>query len=279
MNVYISVDMEGIAGIAHLRQVVRGTDEFPSSRELMTKEANAAIEGAFDGGATSVVVNDSHGDMYNLVPEMLDRRAELILGSPKVPGSMMQGFDGDQDVALFVGYHAAAGTEAAVLDHTYAGRSLYDVRVNGESWTEAELNAALAATYGVPVGLVTGDDKICQLVEKRLSGVRTVAVKQGMGRGVARSLHPAAARAAIREAAAAAVRDAASLSPVAPEPPFTLEVDVANSGVADLCSLAPGTERVGPRTVAFTTDDYREAFRCLLAWTYLGSDESPRYQL
>lgn len=126
MNVYVSIDMEGIAGIAHLQQVMRGSDEFERSRKLMTEEANAAVAGAYDSGASGVVVNDSHGDMYNLLPEDLDARAELVLGSPKVPGSMMQGFGPEFGVALFIGYHAAAGTEAAVLDHTYAGRILYD---------------------------------------------------------------------------------------------------------------------------------------------------------
>ena len=137
MRAFISIDMEGIAGIAYLRQTMRGSDDYPAGRELMTREANAAIAGAFEGGAREVVVNDSHGDMYNLLPEALDPRAELILGTPKVPLSMMQGFSADFDVALFIGYHAAAGTEAAVLDHTYAGRTLYEVRLNGEPCTEA----------------------------------------------------------------------------------------------------------------------------------------------
>src|SRR6058998_1848681 len=162
MEVYISIDMEGVAGIAHLQQVMRGAGDFERSRRLMTEEANAAVAGAFEGGASGVVVNDSHGDMYNLLAEELDPRAELVLGSPKVPGSMMQGFGFEFGVALFLGYHAAAGTEAAVLDHTYAGRLLYEVRVNGAPVGEAEVNAALAGTYGVPVGLVAGDDKACE---------------------------------------------------------------------------------------------------------------------
>src|SRR5207244_7753166 len=116
--------------------------------------------GAFDGGAASVVVNDSHGDMYNLLPEKLDPRAELIIGSPK-PLSMMQGFGPDFGAALFVGYHAAAGTQAAVLDHTYSGRLIYEVRLNGEPDTEAELNAVLAGTYGVPVGVVSWGGTDC----------------------------------------------------------------------------------------------------------------------
>jgi D-amino peptidase len=277
VNVYVSVDMEGIAGIAHLQQVMRGSGDFERSRRLMTEEANAAVAGAFEGGASGVVVNDSHGDMYNLIAEDLDPRAELILGSPKVPGSMMQGFGPEFGLVLFVGYHARAGTEAAVLDHTYAGRVLYDVRVNGDSWTEAELNGALAGLDGVPAGLITGDDKACAQAAIRLTGIRTVVVKQGMGRDVARSLHPETARELIRKASSEVVAGAGSLEPFRPRPPFVLESDVANSGVADLCSLAPGVQRTGARTVRFETEDFREAFRCLLAWTYLGMSEAPRY--
>src|SRR5207247_3123875 len=122
-TVFVSVDMEGIAGIAHLRQVWRGSDDFPAARKLMTEEANAAVAGAFDGGATAVVVNDSHGDMENLLPEDMDPRAELILGSPKVL-SMLAGFGPELDVALSVESAAAAGTTAAVLQPRYSGRPL-----------------------------------------------------------------------------------------------------------------------------------------------------------
>jgi D-amino peptidase len=277
-NVYVSVDMEGVAGISALQQVMRGSDEFPSSRRLMTLEANAAIEGACQAGATGVVVNDSHGDMYNLLPEELDPRAELLTGTPK-PWSMMQGFGPDFAVALFIGYHAPAGTAAAVLDHTYSGRLLYEVRLNGEPVGEAELNAALAGTYGVPVGLVTGDDKACELAAKRLTGIRTVAVKKAFGRGVARNIHPAAARDAIRSASADAVRAAVGgqLEPFRPDAPFELEADLANTSAADLCAMAPACTRSGARTVRFESDDFRQIFRCLLTWTYLGASEAPRY--
>ena len=276
-RVYVSIDMEGVAGIAALPQVWRGSDDFAASRLLMTKEANAAVDGAFEGGATAVVVNDSHGDMFNLLPEEMDPRAELLIGSPKVPWSMMQGFGPGFAVALFIGYHARAGTLAAVLDHTYSGRLLYDVRVNGESVSEADLNAALAGTYGIPAGLVTGDDKACAQATERLPGIRTVVVKEAFGRGVARSLHPEAARQAIRAAAAEAVAGAAGLRTFVFEPPIVLEADTANTSSAELCALPPGVERAGPRTVRFRTDDFREAYRCLLAWTYLGASEAPRY--
>lgn len=277
MNVYVSIDMEGVAGLAHLQQVTRGSIDYPMARELMTGEANAAIVGAFDAGATSVLVNDSHGTMFNLLPERLDSRAELVVGSPKA-WSMMQGLGAGFDVCLFVAYHARAGTEAAVLDHTYSGRLLLDVRVNGEPWTEADLNAALAGTFGVPVGLVTGDDKCCAQAA-RIPGVRTVAVKQGYGRNAARSLHPSVARGRIREAAEAAVRaaDAGALGPWLPPGPYALEADVSTTGAADLCALAPGVMRTGPRTLRFDTPNFPELYRCLLAFTYLGASEAPRY--
>src|SRR5438093_9903836 len=185
MEVFISIDMEGVAGIAHIRQVMRGTDDYPLARELMTQEANAAVAGSFAGGATRVVVNDSHGDMTNLLPDRMDPRAELTIGSPKVPHSMMTGIGSNFGVALFLGYHAGAGTEAAVLDHTYAGRLFTEVPVNGEPWTEADLNGALAGLHGVPVGLVIGDDKCCQQAAKRLPAVRTLVVKPARGRHVA----------------------------------------------------------------------------------------------
>jgi D-amino peptidase len=275
-KVFVSVDMEGIAGIAHLQQVMRGSGDFAASRDLMAEEANAAVAGAFDADASLVVVNDSHGDMYNLEAERMDPRAELVIGSPK-PLSMMQGFGPEFDVALFIGYHAPAGTAAAVLDHTYSGRLLYAVRVNGEPWSESDLNAAYAGTYQVPVALVTGDDRACAQAAGRLPWIRTVVVKEGIGRTVARSVHPTVARERIREAAWGVVRDVRSFPPFTPEPPYALEADVATTSAADLCGLAPGTDRLGPRTVGFQTADFREAFRCLLAWTYLGASEAPRY--
>jgi D-amino peptidase len=270
MIVYVSIDMEGVAGIATPNQVKRGSDDYPASRRLMTLEANAAVEGAFDGGAERVVVNDSHGDMANLLPDELDVRAELVIGSPKVGGSMVEGLDGGFDIALFVGYHAGAGVEGGVLAHTYSGAGFYDVRLDGRSATETELNAHLAAAHDVPVGLVTGDDKICALAEERLPGVRTVAVKRGHSSAVAASLHPQVACERIREAAAAAVRAADGLEPLR-DPPGTIEVDLTTLAKAEVCALVPGVKRLGGRTVRFASDAYPELFRCLRAWLYLAA--------
>src|SRR3954454_247762 len=124
----------------------------------MTGEANAAIRGAFAGGATEGLVNDSHGTMDNLLHEELDPRARLVFGAPR-PSCMVQGISRDDDVAVFVGYHAGAGAEG-VLAHTFSS-NFTELRVNGQPMTEAEVNGLYAASYGVPVGVVTGDDQIC----------------------------------------------------------------------------------------------------------------------
>ena len=195
MDVLISVDMEGVAGIATRQQTLPGGRDYPIARALMTAEANAAVAGAFDGGATSVVVNDSHGPMDNLLAEQLDQRADYVVGDPR-PLDMIQEMTPQTGVVLFVGYHVGAADPAGVLAHTYSG-VFADVRLNGRSISEAELNALIAATAGVPVGLVTGDDVICAIAEKTFPGVVTVPVKTALGRTAARSRHPVAAREAI----------------------------------------------------------------------------------
>ena len=186
MDVLISVDMEGVAGIATRQQIHPQGRDYPAARALMTAEANAAVAGAFDGGATSVVVSDSHGPMDNLLGEQLDRRADYVIGDPR-PLDMVQEVTPQTGVVLFVGYHAGAGDPAGVLAHTYSGSGFADVRLNGRSISEAELNALMAATAGVPVGLVTGDDVICAVAERAFPGVIAVPVKTALGRTAARS--------------------------------------------------------------------------------------------
>ena len=155
MNVLISVDMEGISGVVTGDHTSSKHKEYERFRKLMTAEANAAIKGALAGGATRVVVNDSHGGGANILIEELNPAAELISGSPK-PFGMMQGIGPDVGVVFFVGYHGASGTGAAVLEHTWSGR-VVEARLNGQMVGETGLNAALAGAYGAPVVLVTGD--------------------------------------------------------------------------------------------------------------------------
>jgi D-amino peptidase len=264
MRVYISVDMEGIAGVVHEDQTnpidPRCAGEYARFRRLMTAEANAAIEGALAAGATRIWVNDSHWNMRNLLAEELHEAAELISGDPK-PRSMMEGIDAGFDAAFFIGYHARSRTRNATLDHTYTDR-VAECRVNGRPLGELGLNAALAGTYGVPVALVSGDSALAAEVREVLGeSTASVVVKEAVSRHAARSVAPAVAQRRIRQAATTAL--ARRISPFILEPPFTLEVDFSLTVHADMAELVPGSRRETARTVSWRHEDYQEVFR---AW-------------
>lgn len=264
MRVFLSVDMEGVAGVVHEDQTnpvdPRCATEYARFRRLMTLEANAAIDGAIAGGATTVLVNDSHWTMRNLLAEELDPRAELLSGGPKT-WSMMEGIERGWDLAALIGYHARAGTANAVLDHTYTS-AILDVRLNGRSVGELGLNAALAGSFGVPVALVSGDQALAAEALALLGEVvRRVVVKQAVSRHAALSLAPEVARGRIREAMREVVAAGPRPAPFVLPAPITLEVDWSLTVQADHAAMAPGFERRGPRTVAWTHADYREVFR------------------
>jgi D-amino peptidase len=267
VRIYISVDMEGIAGVVHESQTDPTSPAFAAEygrfRRLMTAEANAAVEGALAAGATKVVVNDSHWFMRNLLAEELHRAAELLSGDPK-PRSMVHGIDGGFDAALFVGYHARAGTRNAILDHTYADR-VHEVRLNGRPVGELGLNAAFAGRHGVPVVLVSGDSAVAAEAKALLGDdVTAIVVKEAVSRHAAQSVAPAVACRRIREAVPLALER--KRAPFVIPSPVTLEVEFAQTIHADMAELCPGASRTAGRTVAFTHDDYSEVFR---AWRAL----------
>lgn len=268
MRVFISVDMEGVAGVATFDQIIRGGSGYPRAQALMTAEANAAIRGAFAAGASEVLVNDSHGTMDNLLHDQLDARARVLFGAPR-PSCMVQGLTRDDDVALFVGYHAAAGADG-VLAHTYSS-NFTELRVNGAPMTEAEVNGLLAASLGVPVAVVTGDDQVCQVARKAFPGVTAVEVKKATGYSAADSLAPATACELIEQSVTDALTSAGELraNPLPGE--LVVEVDFASPLGADFAAAVPRTERLSAGTLRGTVDDTDDLMRLIMAWYYLAS--------
>jgi D-amino peptidase len=267
MRVYLSADMEGVAGVSHAKPTQRGDALYPQSVDLMVGETNAAIEGAFAGGATDVTVNDSHGQMFNLTPEALDPRARLVQG--KKPWSMVEAAtDGRFDVALFVGYHARAGHPRGTIAHTYTGRVTL-ATVNDRPITEASLNGLYLGALGVPVGLVTGDDALAEELADWLPWAELVIVKRGVSWQAADSVHPSKARELIRAGAERAVARAAAadaaLRPLVLDSPLRLVIDFQNGGQADIAATIPGIERAGDRGVSYETDDAITLYRAFLS--------------
>lgn len=231
------------------------TVEYERARTRMTREVNAAIEGALDAGADEVIVNESHDGMRNLLPEELHPACRFITGSDK-PLGMMQGVDLDNIGAVFyTGYHAKAGTPGGPLAHTWTGW-LNDVRFDGESTGEFGINAAVAGHFGVPVVLVTGDDKaVCQTQSMLGDQVVGVAVKEGYSTFAALHLHPETALARIKEGASEAIRRASGATPWTLPDGCTIELDFDHQARADQACYVPGISRAGERTISWQPAD------------------------
>ena len=278
MRVYLSVDMEGIAGVSHPNPTARTDSGYADAVRLMVGETNAAVDGALAAGATDVLVNDSHGGMYNLTPADIHPQARLLQGQKA--WSMVAGAerptDGRDwepfDVALFVGYHARAGHGTGTIAHTFSGRPV-ETRLNGRPTGEYGLNGAALGSWGIPVGMVTGDDALAAEVAEWLPWAERVVVKQGHGTNAAASLHPERARALIGEAAERAVRRAAAgeLKPLRLDPPVVIEVEYRRGVEADFAAIVPGAERVGDRGVRFEAPDAVTVYRGFLAGVRLAS--------
>ena len=259
MKVLISADMEGTCGVVswvHVQPPEYGTEpsstaEYERARARMTREVNAAIEGALAGGADEVIVNDSHDGMRNLIPEDLHPSCRFISGNDK-PLGMMQGIDLDGIGAVFyTGYHAKAGTPNAPLAHTWTGW-INDVRIDGRSTGEFGINAVVAGHYGVPVTLVTGDVRAVEQTRELLGeAVVGVPVKDGLSTFAALHLHPVRAQELIRDGAERAVRAAATVQPFRLPAGATVEVEFDHQTRADQAAYIPGVERGGERFVRY----------------------------
>jgi D-amino peptidase len=263
MRVYVSVDMEGISGVVHPDQVSGAGWEYQEARQLYIADANAAVEGALEGGADEIRVADMHGRGFHFPLDQLHPRAEFLMGSgpwPRFP--FLEGSD-----ALFlVGYHALHGTAAAVRDHTMSSASWQDFWINGRLVGEVGIDAAYAGHLGVPVMLVTGDDKVCSEALDLLGPIETAQVKRSVARHRALVLPPVRAQALIRERAKRAVERIGEVPPLATGRPVEIRLRYASTDVAE--RRTPDGERVvreDGRTVLFRGQDVMEALRRALA--------------
>ncbi|MGE5483120.1 MAG: M55 family metallopeptidase [Bacteroidota bacterium] len=264
MQVYIMADMEGIGGIVLREQVTKGTPEYAEARQLFIEEVNAAVAGAFEGGATRVIVRDGHGSGFNFPPEKMDPRAEWVQGSTPA-GQRFPGMGEETDLLLLVGYHAMAGTAAAVRDHTMSSTTWQRFELNGQEVGEVGIDAAFAGYLGVPVGLVTGDDMVCREARELLGDVETAEVKQALARHGALMLAPLTSRKLVREAAARAVARAHSFTPFVVEPPVVVRIRYTGTEMVDSIRTDGRRKiRLDGQTVEFRGDNLWEVLSMAL---------------
>jgi len=273
MRVLISADMEGATGVTWPADVEPGTEQWQRCRRMFTSDVNAAIAGFLAAGADEVLVNEAHSTMRNLLLEDLDRRAVMLTGRHKEL-SMVEGIQDPAVAAVaFLGYHAAAGAEG-VLAHTYLANSITSVRINGQLGSEGRLNACVAAAFGVPVVLVTGDDRTCADAAGYAPQAVTVAVKQCVSRYAAICRPPEETFAMIAAAAQAAGKlagrsevagtgGAAGGDRAEPEPDgYTVQIEVDAAQLAQAAAIVPTVRRTGDRSVTYHSQTAWDMIRC-----------------
>ena len=267
MNVYMSVDMEGITGLVDHTHVSANKHNYERGRIIMTEEANAVVTAAFQLGCSEVLVNDSHSQMNNLLIEKLHPETKLISGGVK-PYSMVQGLDETFDGAFFVGYHARASMKG-VMSHsmTFGVRHMY---INDVTVGELGFNAYVAGYYGVPVLLVAGDDQVALEAKDLIPNVTTAVVKETISRSVAKSFTPYKSSRLLKKKTEEAIHNKENVKPLIPPAHPTLRIEFANYGQAEWASLMPGAElEAGTTTVRYEAVNILEAYKAMLVMTEL----------
>jgi D-amino peptidase len=260
MKIFISADMEGISGVA-TNQQLKTNSEYHRFRKLMTADVNAAIEGAFNGGATEVVVADGHGNMSNIIIEELDPRARLVSGSNRVM-CQLEGLDESFDGIMFIGHHGReGGSDVAVISHTLAGICVNEMKVNGKVVGETEMDTYVGGGFGVPTIMISGDDAYIREVKETLPEVEAAVTKRAVDRFAAELIHPEKARKEIREKAEAAVKRAKEFKPLVLEGPVTFDIQFKGSQQAKMTTTLPTVELTGPKSIRFTCADIITAYK------------------
>ena len=262
MKIYISADMEGVVGVVTQEQLGPSGFEYQRAREFMTEEVKAAIEAAFEAGATEIVVSDSHGNGQNLLIEKLPRNITLVRAFPR-PLTMMQGIDETFDGVIFLGYHASTTNPQGVRAHTMSSATLADVRLNGVSMPEAGLNAAIAGHFNVPVIMISGDDAIVKEAGALLGGVEGAVVKWAYGFHSARTLMPEAAYELIRQKVKQAIGRIKDFKPYKIKAPVQLDVRFKNYRPSEVLSYLSIIERTDSHSVRFMGKDMIEVSKFL----------------
>ena len=257
MKIYISADMEGVVGVVSGDQLSPTGFDYQRTRELMTQEVTAAIEAAFEAGATEVVVSDSHGNAQNLLIEKLPKSILLVRGFPR-PLTMMQGIDETFDGVIFIGYHSSTTNPSGVRAHTFSSARLADVRLNNVSMSEGSFNAAIAGHFNVPVIMVSGDDAAVKEVSSIVGDIEGAIVKWNYGFHSAKTMMPEAAYVLIREKVKKALGRIKEFKPYKPKTPVQLDVRFKSYRPSEVLSYLSIVERTDAHSIRFMGKDMIE---------------------
>ena len=257
LKIYISADMEGLAGAVTGEQLGPDGFEYRRFREFMTAEVNAAIDAARAAGAGEILVSDSHGNGQSLLIEKLPSDVMVVRSWPR-PLGMMDGIDETFDGAIFIGYHSSTSNRRGVRAHTMSSANVTEFRLNGIAMSEAGLNAAIAGHFGVPIILVSGDDVAVAETQVIIGEVEGAVVKWARGFHSARTLTPEAAQEVIRTRVASAMSRIDDFEPYVLETPIEVELSLKHYRPVELLGYLPNVERLSSHSVRFMADDMEQ---------------------
>ena len=275
MKVFISADIEGITGLVSWSQCGRPDGQhydFGFARRMMTHDVNAAVRGARAAGASEIVVKDSHGNSKNLLIDELEPGVELVSGHGGGIDGMMEGVDATFDAALLVGYHAKAGTQGGIMEHTITG-GIHRLHVNGIECGEMGLSAGVAGRFDVPVVFASSDAAGCREMETLVPGVKTVSVKEGIARYMGRCLHPSFTGRSIETGVRVAIENRGRMQPVKFDEPTKIRIEFNRAEEADMGAKLANVARIDAYTIEAERNEYVEAHRIvwnLVAMSFQG---------
>src|SRR5215471_19731805 len=262
MKIYISADMEGVVGVVTQEQLGPSGFEYQRAREFMTEEVKAAVDAAFEAGATEIVISDSHGNGENLLIEKLPKNVTIVRSWPR-PLMMMQGIDETFDGAIFIGYHTSTTNMAGVRAHTISSARLADVRLNGVTMPEAGINAAIAGSFNVPIIMISGDDAIVKEATELLGDVEGAVVKWAVSFHAAKTVTPETAYDLIREKTRKAIQRIKEFKPYKVKQPVQLDVRFKAYRPAELLAYLPIVQRTDSHSIRFVGKDIVEVSKFL----------------
>jgi len=278
MKVFLSVDMEGATGVTGWAEVNPNKPQYERFRKFLTGDVNAAVEGAFQAGATEVLINEAHDGMRNILLEEVDPRVRVITGFEGKKLCMMQGIDDSFDAVFLVSYHAKVGTDGAILNHTLTG-AIHNFWINGVLVGESGISAALSGHYGVPVVLVTGDDKVAGEARDLLGHVETAVIKEGLDRYSAKCLAPKESGERIKKAAVTALENIGKFKPYKVKAPVKIEVELTSPSTALLACTIPSVVREGPRKISYSSENMVKAWEVIWPSIRLGMSAETRERM
>lgn len=260
LKIYISADMEGVAGAVTEQQLGPAGFEYQRFREFMTAEVNASIAAAREAGATEIVVSDSHGNGQNLLIEKLPEDVKVIRSWPRALG-MMEGIDSSFDGAIYIGYHSSTHNPEGVRAHTKSSAKLTDIKINGQSVSEGIFNAMIAGHFDVPIIMVSGDDIAVKENRDAIGPIEGAVVKEAISFHSAKTLTPQAAYKLIAEKTKSAIQNIEKYKPLKTKTPVTVDISFKHYRAAEMLAFMPGATRVDSHTVRYIAKDMIEASR------------------